>query len=109
LKGEQWDWEQAVPPVRSVKLFLSMYVYSFLLLITVCGCVMPCQRDYAELQRHFRAAHFLCEDTRCLAQRFVVFEEEVGLRAHVLASHPEQVRGFERGGSGFVGMGFLTW
>jgi hypothetical protein len=39
----------------------------------------------------------------------VVFEEEVGLRAHVLASHPEQVRGFERGGSGNVNMGLLEW
>jgi E3 ubiquitin-protein ligase ZNF598 len=47
-------------------------------------------RNYGDLQRHFRAEHFLCEDPRCLEQKFVVFADQVSFQAHVIASHPEQ-------------------
>ncbi|GAB5030266.1 avr1b-1 avirulence-like protein [Nannochloropsis oceanica] len=47
-------------------------------------------RDYPDLERHFRQEHHLCEDPRCLAQRFVVFANPIDYQGHLLAAHPDQ-------------------
>jgi hypothetical protein len=44
-------------------------------------------RDYQALEKHFDRQHFLCQDPQCTAARFLVFENEIDLRAHELAVH----------------------
>eukprot|EP00873_Tetraselmis_striata_P040719 jgi/Tetstr1/460983/TSEL_006135.t1 len=44
-------------------------------------------RDYTELEGHFRSSHFLCEDSDCLANKFVVFPSEQELRQHKALEH----------------------
>lgn len=39
-------------------------------------------KDYPRLERHFDREHFLCHEPQCLAARFMVFENEIDLRAH---------------------------
>ena len=40
------------------------------------------------LEKHFEAAHFLCLDAECQANKTNVFESEIDLKAHQLSSHP---------------------
>ncbi|KAL3788515.1 hypothetical protein HJC23_006553 [Cyclotella cryptica] len=44
-------------------------------------------KDYARLETHFDRDHFLCHDKQCLDARFVVFENEIDLRAHEASVH----------------------
>ena len=44
-------------------------------------------KHYASLERHFDLQHFLCQDRQCLEARFVVFENELDLRAHERSVH----------------------
>ena len=44
-------------------------------------------KNYQSLERHFDRQHFMCHDVQCLAARFVVFENELDLRAHELSVH----------------------
>ena len=44
-------------------------------------------KDYTRLERHFDRDHYLCHDGQCLAARFVVFENEIDLRAHESSVH----------------------
>lgn len=44
-------------------------------------------KDYQQLCIHFDREHFLCQDPQCIAARFVVFENEIDLRAHELSVH----------------------
>lgn len=44
--------------------------------------------DYNELEKHFGSVHFLCPDSECMEQKFVVFDSEIDLKAHQLAKHP---------------------
>lgn len=44
-------------------------------------------KDYPRLERHFDREHFLCHDPQCVAARFVVFENEIDLRAHESSVH----------------------
>jgi len=44
-------------------------------------------RNYDSLEKHFDKRHFLCKDPQCLAARFMVFENEIDLRAHELSVH----------------------
>jgi len=46
-------------------------------------------RDYPMLEEHFRDNHYLCEDPRCLEEKFVVFANQMDLQAHQLQRHPE--------------------
>lgn len=46
-------------------------------------------RDYRDLEKHFKAAHFLCDDPHCLEQRFVVFYTDIEYQAHLVSTHPE--------------------
>lgn len=54
-------------------------------------------KNYDKLAIHFDRQHFLCQDPQCLAARFVVFENEIDLRAHEMSvhglSHNSQNRG----------------
>ena len=44
-------------------------------------------KDYTRLERHFDRDHYLCHDQQCIAARFVVFENEIDLRAHESSVH----------------------
>jgi hypothetical protein len=44
-------------------------------------------KDYPRLETHFDRAHFMCHDRQCLEARFVVFENEIDLRAHESSVH----------------------
>jgi len=44
-------------------------------------------KDYNRLERHFDREHFLCHEPQCLAARFMVFENEIDLRAHEASFH----------------------
>ena len=44
-------------------------------------------KDYTRLERHFDREHYLCHHQQCLAARFVVFENEIDLRAHESSVH----------------------
>ena len=39
-------------------------------------------KNYGSLARHFEREHFLCQHPMCLEARFVVFENELDLKAH---------------------------
>ncbi|KAK9353022.1 hypothetical protein V1505DRAFT_423190 [Lipomyces doorenjongii] len=45
--------------------------------------------NYDTLEKHFRDQHFLCPATSCLEKKFVVFENEIDLKAHQISEHPE--------------------
>lgn len=44
-------------------------------------------KDYGRLERHFDREHYLCHHPQCIAARFVVFENEIDLRAHEASVH----------------------
>ena len=44
-------------------------------------------KNYISLERHFDKSHFLCHDVQCLSARFMVFENELDLRAHEMSAH----------------------
>ncbi|KAK4936254.1 hypothetical protein LTR10_022841 [Elasticomyces elasticus] len=44
--------------------------------------------NYQELEKHFEAAHFVCLDAECQANKTNVFESEMDLKAHQLSEHP---------------------
>lgn len=44
-------------------------------------------KDYQMLEKHFDRDHYMCHDAQCLAARFVVFENEIDLRAHEQGVH----------------------
>lgn len=45
-------------------------------------------RNYEDLERHFAKDHFQCIDAECQAEKFVVFDSEMDLKAHQLSRHP---------------------
>jgi hypothetical protein len=51
-------------------------------------------REYANVEDHFRQQHFLCEHPECLAKKFIVFPDQLGLNAHNLGVHKQQ---FDKG------------
>ena len=44
-------------------------------------------KDYSALRKHFSKEHHLCRDPACEEQKFVVFENEIDLRAHQVTEH----------------------
>jgi len=44
-------------------------------------------RDYSALRKHFSKEHYLCPDPACAELKFVVFENEIDLRAHQVTEH----------------------
>lgn len=44
--------------------------------------------NYVELEKHFAAHHFVCQDSECQANKTNVFESELDLKAHQLSEHP---------------------
>lgn len=51
------------------------------------GLVDQYFRDYKSMEKHFDRHHFLCLDAQCLSARFMVYENEIDLRAHELNIH----------------------
>ncbi|KAK9456381.1 hypothetical protein V1511DRAFT_278381 [Dipodascopsis uninucleata] len=47
--------------------------------------------DYQSLEQHFKTEHFLCPAASCLEKKFVVFEDEIDLKAHQLSEHPNML------------------
>ncbi|KAG7380416.1 hypothetical protein PHYPSEUDO_007237 [Phytophthora pseudosyringae] len=45
-------------------------------------------KDYHDLENHFRADHFLCEERECLEKKFVVFKSHLDMQAHMTVDHP---------------------
>lgn len=45
-------------------------------------------KNYPDLENHFRADHFLCEEPICLSRKFVVFKSHLDLQAHLTKEHP---------------------
>ncbi|TDH66044.1 hypothetical protein CCR75_007125 [Bremia lactucae] len=45
-------------------------------------------KDYPDLENHFRADHYLCEEPSCLEKKFVVFPSHLDLQAHLTVDHP---------------------
>jgi hypothetical protein len=43
--------------------------------------------NYNELWKHFQSEHYLCGAPECLEQKFVVFESEIDLKAHIMEVH----------------------
>lgn len=46
--------------------------------------------DYTALEEHFRREHFVCQDPICLEAKFVVFENELELKAHMAQVHMDK-------------------
>ncbi|RKP39561.1 hypothetical protein BJ085DRAFT_20324, partial [Dimargaris cristalligena] len=44
-------------------------------------------RNYQALENHFHKAHFVCNKPECLEKKFVVFDSEIDLKAHMLEEH----------------------
>lgn len=44
--------------------------------------------DYSALETHFRTAHYACMVQTCIDNKFVVFRDEIDLRAHMVEAHP---------------------
>lgn len=45
-------------------------------------------KNYPDLENHFRADHFLCEEPVCLSKKFVVFKSHIDLQGHMANEHP---------------------
>lgn len=45
-------------------------------------------KNYPDLENHFRAEHFLCEESHCLAKKFVVFKSHLDFQSHLTQEHP---------------------
>ncbi|ODV96785.1 hypothetical protein PACTADRAFT_65312 [Pachysolen tannophilus NRRL Y-2460] len=57
----------------------------------VCNQIDPSKpryfKNYDSLNEHFREQHFVCTVQSCLDQKFVVFRDEFGLKAHMIKEH----------------------
>lgn len=45
-------------------------------------------KGYEDLFQHFRTSHHVCTVQTCLDAKFVVFRDELDLRAHIIKEHP---------------------
>ncbi|CDO94821.1 unnamed protein product [Kluyveromyces dobzhanskii CBS 2104] len=58
----------------------------------ICDQIDPSQpqyfKNYEDLFEHFRSAHYICSVPSCLDAKFVVFGDELDLRAHIIKEHP---------------------
>jgi hypothetical protein len=74
----------------AVRIFIEV-INSWCVLTVICvwlaGCVLLC---LLLQERHFRQAHFLCEDADCLDKKFVVFEDQLALQAHKYSYHTDK-------------------
>lgn len=48
-------------------------------------------KNYRELESHFRNDHFYCEVKECKEKKFVVFDNEVDYKAHMMAEHKSMI------------------
>jgi hypothetical protein len=44
--------------------------------------------DYNALEKHFREAHYACMVQSCIDLKFIVFADEIDLKAHMVEAHP---------------------
>ncbi|CAM8969123.1 unnamed protein product [Rhodiola kirilowii] len=52
--------------------------------------------NYSDLENHFRADHFLCEDEACLAKKFIVFASESEMKRHNAMEHGGKMTRYQR-------------
>eukprot|EP00762_Andalucia_godoyi_P006117 ANDGO_00349.mRNA.1 E3 ubiquitin-protein ligase HEL2 len=43
--------------------------------------------NYAALEEHFRACHYMCEDVNCKQMHFIVFPSNLELQSHMASTH----------------------
>ncbi|KAI5286541.1 hypothetical protein KEM54_006693, partial [Ascosphaera aggregata] len=55
------------------------------------GCNPQYYVNYDALEEHFKQSHYLCLDKECLEKKFVVFENQMDLKAHQLGEHPNSM------------------
>ncbi|KAL0946428.1 hypothetical protein HGRIS_012651 [Hohenbuehelia grisea] len=48
-------------------------------------------QNYEHLEQHFHRVHFPCDNTECLAQKFVVFNTKLDLQGHMVEVHGAQM------------------
>lgn len=61
--------------------------------------------NYDALENHFKDDHYLCLDKECLEKKFVVFENQMDLKAHQLEEHPNSMSKDDRRSARHVDMG----
>lgn len=58
----------------------------------ICSRINPSKpqyfNDYNALEQHFREAHYACMVQSCVDLKFVVFADEIDLKAHMVEAHP---------------------
>jgi hypothetical protein len=52
--------------------------------------------SYKQLFSHFKSAHFTCKESDCIEKKFVVFEDELRLRNHMLTEHANKLGSMDR-------------
>lgn len=50
-------------------------------------------KNYKALYQHFCDDHYVCTVSSCLEKKFIAFADELSLRAHMIADHPQLVGG----------------
>lgn len=53
-------------------------------------------KDYRMLEQHFQEEHYLCPAAECLAQKFVVFENQMEFQVHQVQEHGKMLSGREK-------------
>ncbi|WFC93480.1 RING-type E3 ubiquitin transferase [Malassezia brasiliensis] len=53
-------------------------------------------KDYRMLEQHFQDEHYLCPAAECLAQKFVVFENQMELQVHQVQEHGKTLSSREK-------------
>jgi hypothetical protein len=48
---------------------------------------------YGDLEQHFRDQHYLCPEQSCLEKKFVVFDNTIGLKNHMVQVHKQTKMG----------------
>nr|XP_031863964.1 uncharacterized protein CI109_000608 [Kwoniella shandongensis]KAA5531036.1 hypothetical protein CI109_000608 [Kwoniella shandongensis] len=53
-------------------------------------------QNYLKLEQHFNQDHFPCTQPSCIEKKFVVFPNDLDLRAHMVAEHSDQMSARDR-------------
>lgn len=65
-------------------------------------------KNYDALNKHFREAHFICHQRKCLERRFIVFASSEEWRSHMRSEHPGFSHNLEEYLALNIAVGFYT-